>query len=102
MPFQAEKREQIQRSKDFESQLKDLEKSLRSTHILKKVFDLKYQINERHIKKSRVCFRLKITIYESGEKSGKLLARQLYQKETSYTIQAIKIIFIGIITGGNI
>lgn len=35
-------------------------------------------------------FRLKRNFYESGEKSGKLLARQLHQKDTSYAIPAVR------------
>lgn len=41
-------------------------------------------------KAENALFRLKSNFYESGEKSGKLLARQLHQKETSYPIPAVK------------
>ena len=88
------KREQIRRLKDLESQLKELEKSLSEKHsdpLLKKVCDLKFQINEIYNKKAEYAlFRLKSNFYESGEKSGKLLARQLHQMETSYAIPAVK------------
>lgn len=71
-----------------------MEKSLSEKHsdpLLKKVCDLKFQIKELYNKKAEYAlFRLKSNFYESGEKSGKLLARQLHQKETSYAIPAVK------------
>lgn len=53
--------------------------------------DLKFHINDIYNKKAEyVLFRLKSKFYESGEKSGKLLVRQLHQKEISYAIPAVK------------
>lgn len=52
---------------------------------------MKFQINEIYNKKAEYAlFRLKNNFYESGEKSGKLLARQIHQKEASYAIPAVK------------
>ena len=88
------KREERQRLKKLESQLKDLENALAEKHsdlLLKQVCDLKFQINEIYNKKAEYAlFRLKGNFYESGEKSSKLLARQLRQKEASYAIPAVK------------
>lgn len=44
-------------------------------------------------------FRLKFTCYESGEKAGKLLARQLKQKDTSFTIPAMENKKLMVVTG---
>src|SRR4029434_2885846 len=50
-----------------------------------------FQINEIYNQKAEYAlFRLKGNFYESGEKSSKLLARQLRQKEASYAIPAVK------------
>lgn len=50
-----------------------------------------FKINETYNKKAEYdIFRLKSNYYESGEKCGKILARQLRQKEASYVVPAIK------------
>lgn len=89
-----QKREQLKRISTLETELRELERKLSmqySDATLKHVCDLKLQINEIYNKKIEYAlFRLNSNFYESGEKSGRLLARQLKKKEASYTIPAIR------------
>ena len=53
--------------------------------------ELKFSLNCIYSKKSEYAmFRLKASFYESGEKAGKLLARQLKKQETASRISGIK------------
>ena len=78
----------------LETQLKDAEKDLAENHDevnLRKVCELKLKVNEIYNKKVEYAmFRLKSNFYESGEKSGKLLARQLKKQDASFLIPAVK------------
>lgn len=82
------------RIKNIELQLKEFEKKISRGYtdsLMKQICDLKFQTNDIYNTKAEYAlFRLKSNFYESGEKSGKLLARQLYQKEISYSISVIK------------
>lgn len=88
------KKEQMQRINTIETELKTLEKRLSECYdeiLLRQICDLKLQINDIYNKKVEYAlFRLNTNFYESGEKAGKLLARQLKRKEANFTIPAIK------------
>lgn len=52
---------------------------------------LTIELHEIYNKKAEnAMFRLRTNVYESGEKAGKLLVRQLKQKYASFVIPAIK------------
>ena len=73
--------------------MKDAEKELAGKHTedrLRKVCELKFQLNELYKKVEYAMFRMKSHFYESGEKASKLLARQLKKQDASFIIPAIK------------
>lgn len=78
----------------LENQIKHKERELSenfSEDLLKQVCELKYSLNLIYSKKAEYAmFRLKASFYESGEKAGKLLARQLKKQENAGAIAGIK------------
>lgn len=80
--------------KATESEIKSLDRELSLKYSeggLKRICELKYQLNDICNKKAEYAmFRMRTAFYESGEKTGKLSARQLKQKNASFTISAIK------------
>lgn len=78
----------------LEKQISDLEKELvqRFTDLkFKQLCQLKFDLHEFFNKKTEYAlFRMKTKYYESGEKSGKLLTRQIKQHDACHIIPAIK------------
>ena len=88
------KQENISRCKNLEKEIKEKELHL-STHFSSDKFQdpckLKYTLNDIYNKKADYAlYRLKTNFYEGGEKTGKLLARQLKEKTFASTIPVIK------------
>lgn len=88
------KKEDMKRIKDLETEIRDLEIELAkhfSDQTYRAVCKLKFQLQEIYNKKVQYAlFRLGTTFYEGGEKTGKLLARQLKQRNSQSAIPAIK------------
>jgi len=88
------KKESVKKMKLLEKQISDLERELVqgfSDSKFKQLCQLKFDLHELFNKKAEYAlFRLKTKYYESGEKAGKLLARQIKQHEASHIIPAIK------------
>ncbi|MCI4381688.1 hypothetical protein PGIGA_G00254930, partial [Pangasianodon gigas] len=88
------KRENLNRIKELEKEIKNRELQLInmfSDNQYQELCKLKYQLHEIYNKKVEYAlYRLKTNFYEGGEKTGKLLARQLREKNTSNTIPVIK------------
>lgn len=78
----------------LEKQIRNLEKELEQGFTdlkFKQLCKLKFDLNDFLNKKAEYAlFRLKTKHYESGEKAGKLLARQIKQQDASHVIPAIK------------
>lgn len=79
---------------ELEDEIKQKEGELSENYsedLLKQVCELKYNLNSIYSKKAEYAmFRLKCTFYESGEKAGRLLARQLKKQESSHAIPCVK------------
>ena len=78
----------------LEGKIKQKERELSENYsedLLKQVCELKYSLNFIYSKKAEYAmFRLKASFYESGERAGKLLARQLKKQHTASAIPGIK------------
>ena len=88
------KKEDMRRIKEFESEIKNQEIELSkkfSDKLYQDTCKLKFQLQEIYNKKVEYAlFRLGTNFYEGGEKTGKLLARQLKQQNSYSVIPAIK------------
>uniref|UniRef100_A0A3P9I561 Reverse transcriptase domain-containing protein n=1 Tax=Oryzias latipes TaxID=8090 RepID=A0A3P9I561_ORYLA len=87
-------RESREKIKILENQIKEWEKQLAQNYnesTFKEICKLKFNLHETYNKKAEYAlFRLKTNFYEKGEKTGKLLARQLKQLDNQNVITAIK------------
>lgn len=88
------KREDRDRIQELDNKIKNYEKELSqyfSNQLYQDICKLKFELQEIYNKKVEYAlFRLGTTFYEEGEKTGKLLGRQLKQKNTCNLITAIK------------
>lgn len=88
------KKEQKDCIKKLEAELNSMEKDLArhySESLFKNICKCKFQIHDIFNKKAEYAmFRLKTKFYESGEKTGRLLARQLKEQNYAHTIPAIR------------
>ena len=88
------KKESIEQIRNLESEIVTLEKDLADHYteeLYQKLCRCKFQLNGIYNKKTEYAlFRLRTNFYEGGEKTGKLLARQLKQRENNSVIPAIK------------
>uniref|UniRef100_A0A9J8CLD1 Reverse transcriptase domain-containing protein n=1 Tax=Cyprinus carpio carpio TaxID=630221 RepID=A0A9J8CLD1_CYPCA len=88
------KREDRDRIQELDNKIKNYEKELSqrfSNQLYQDICKLKFELQEIYNKKVEYAlFRLGTTFYEEGEKTGKLLARQLKQKNTCNLITGIK------------
>lgn len=88
------KKESVKKVKLLEKQIRNLEKELVHGFTdlkFKQLCKLKFDLNDFFNKKAEYAlFRLKTKHYESGEKAGKLLARQIKQQDASHVIPALK------------
>lgn len=88
------KKEHINTVKELEAELVIMERKL-AEHYTDSLFNdickCKFKIHEIFNKKAEYAlFRLKTTFYEAGEKTGKLLARQLKEQSCAHVIPAIR------------
>lgn len=78
----------------LEKEIIDLEKLLAERFAeekFRKIYQLKYDLHEIYNKKTEYAlFRLKTNFYENGEKTGRLLARQLKSQDANNTIMTIR------------
>lgn len=78
----------------MEKEIGKLEKQLAEQYneeYFRKICKLKFELHELYNKKAEYSlFRLKTNFYESGEKTGRLLARQLKHLDSNNTITAIR------------
>lgn len=88
------KKDNLEREKKLEKEICDLEKDLArqySNDRYQTICKLKYQLHDIYNKKAEYAlFRLRTKFYESGEKTGRLLARQLKQQYNLNNISMIK------------
>lgn len=88
------KRENLNNIKKLESEIKLKENDLAQTFSeskYKELCKLKFQLHEIYNKKVEYSlYRLRTNFYEGGEKTGKILARQVKGKDSSSIIPAIK------------
>lgn len=88
------KKEYINTVKTLESELITMERQLAehySDNLFNDICKCKIKIQEIFNKKAEYAlFRLKTTFYEAGEKTGKLLARQLKEQSSAHVIPAIR------------
>ena len=88
------KKEHINTVKELEAELVIMERKL-AEHYTDSLFNdickCKFKIHEIFNKKAEYAlFRLKTTFYEAGEKTGKLLARQLKEQSCAHVIPTIR------------
>lgn len=88
------KKEQKDAITKLEAELNSMERELAehySESLVKDICKCKLQIHDIFNKKAEYAlFRLKTSFYESGEKTGRLLARQLKEQNSAYVIPAIR------------
>ena len=88
------KRENINAIKKLETELSEMERELArqySDSLFNNICKCKFKLHEIFNKKAEYAlFRLKTTFYESGEKTGRLLARQLKEQSSAHVIPAIR------------
>ena len=88
------KKESIEQVRKLENEIGLLEKDLAEHYteeVYKELCKCKFKLNGIYNKKTEYAlFRLRTNFYEGGEKTGKLLARQLKQKDNNSVIPAIK------------
>lgn len=88
------KKSSLEREKTLDKEIRELEKDLARQYSNAKyqtICKLKYQLNDIYNKKAEYAlFRLRTKFYEGGEKNGRLLARQLKQKDNLNNISMIK------------
>lgn len=88
------KREGIDQIKKLEAELCEMEKELPKKYLeslFKNICKSRFEIHEIYFKKSEYAlFQLKTAFYELGEKTGRLLARQLKEQSSAHIIPAIR------------
>lgn len=88
------KKEQNDNIKKLEAELNSMEKELArhySDSLFQNICKCKFQIHDIFNKKAEYAmFRLKTRFYESGEKTGRLLARQLMEQNSAHIIPAVR------------
>ena len=88
------KRENINAIKKLETELSEMERELArqySDSLFNNICKCKFKLHEIFNKKAEYpLFRLKTTFYESGEKTGRLLARQLKEQSSTHVITAVR------------
>lgn len=85
------KRDSLNKIKELENKMKLQENKLPEKFSrYQELCRLKFQLNEIYnIKVEYALFRLKTDFYEGGEKTGKILARQVKEKDFSNTIPLV-------------
>lgn len=88
------KKESRNKLQSLEKEIIDLEKNLAERfdeEQFRKICQLKFDLHEIYNKKTEYpLFRLKTNFYENGEKTGRLLARQLKSQDANNTIMTIR------------
>lgn len=89
-----EEKGQQKKIQQLEKEIGELEKQLAEQYneeCFRKICKLKFELHEIYSKKAEYSlFRLKTHFYENGEKTGRLLARQLKHLVSNNTITAIR------------